>query len=386
MTNRDSLLVTATYQRTNAEAASIFGFVDSNTTSTLDTTVNWSHRFNQFFTVRIGYQFLRQTNDSTPHFASRANISGEAGIGGNNQEPVNWGPPNLIFSSGVAGLSTGQYARQASRSHGLISEALWRTRGGHNLTFGGAFRPQTVDVLGQQNARGTFGFDGSVTGSALADFLLGAPHSAAIAFGNADKQLNARSLNAYMTDDWRINPTVSLNYGLRWEYESPFTECSGRLVNLDVSPDFTSATPVVGGELRSDKSGLQPRVGLALRPIAGSSLVIRAGYGIYRNTSVYQSLALMLTQQPPLSRTLSIESTVAQPLTLARRIQRSPSKPLSNTFAVDPDFRVSYAHNWQASVQRDLARVAHRHGDLSRHEGQSSDAGVRAEHLPDGAR
>ena len=81
--------------------------------------------------------------------------------------------------------------------------------------------------------------------------------------------------------------------------------------------------------------------------------MIRAGYGIYRNTAVYQSLALMLAQQPPLSRTLSIESTAAQPLTLANGFN-APAKPLANTFAVDPDFRVSYAHNWQASVQRDF--------------------------------
>ncbi len=353
ISNRDSVLVTATYQRTNTEAVNVFGFLDSNTTSNLDTAVNWSHRFNQFFTMRTGYQFLRQTVDSTPYFSNRANISGEAGISGNNQEPVNWGPPNLIFSSGVAGLSTGQYLRQNGQTHAFLSEALWRTRGGHNFTFGGAVRPQTVDVLGQQNPRGTFGFDGSISGSDFADFLLGVPNSAALAFGNADKRLHGTSMNAYLTDDWRVNPTVTLNYGLRWEYESPFTESLGRLVNLDVDQGFTTATPVVGAELQSDKGGLQPRVGVALRPIAGSSLVIRAGYGIYRNTAVYQSLAMMLAQQPPLSRTLSVESTSAQPLTMANGFN-APAKPLANTFAVDPDFRVSYAHNWQASVQRDF--------------------------------
>jgi trimeric autotransporter adhesin len=353
ISNRDSVLVTATYQRTNTEAVNVFGFLDSNTTSNLDTAVNWSHRFNQFFTVRTGYQFLRQTVDATPYFSNRANISGEAGITGNNQEPVNWGPPNLIFSSGVAGLSTGQYLRQNGQTHAFSSEALWRTRGGHNFTFGGAVRPQTVDVLGQQNPRGTFGFDGSITGSDFADFLLGAPNSAALAFGNADKRLHGTSMNAYLTDDWRVNPTVTLNYGLRWEYESPFTESLGRLVNLDVDQGFTTATPVVGAELQSDIGGLQPRVGVALRPIAGSSLVIRGGYGIYRNTAVYQSLAMMLAQQPPLSRTLSVESTAAEPLTIANGFN-APAKPLANTFAVDPDFRVSYAHNWQASVQRDF--------------------------------
>jgi hypothetical protein len=351
--SRDSLIATASYQRNSTDATNVFGFVDATSTSNLDVSTTWSHRFNQFLTLRIGYQFLRQTNDSTPHFSNLVNVSGGAGIAGNNQEPVNWGPPALVFSSGIADLGTGQYSRQESQIHGFSSEALWRTRGGHNFTFGGALRPHSVNVFGQQNARGTFSFNGSLTGSDVADFLLGSPHSAAIAFGNADKFLQGRSTNAYVTDDWRINPTLTVNLGLRWEYEAPFTEELGRLVNLDVDPRFAAATPVVGAALKPDRRGIQPRLGIALRPIAGSSLVIRAGWGIYRNTAVYQSIALMLAQQPPLSKALSIESTPEQPLTLANGFN-APAKALSNTFAVDPDFRVSYAHNWQVSVQRDL--------------------------------
>ena len=133
--SRDSLLGTASYQRSSTDAANVFGFVDSTSTSSLDASATWSHRFNQFLTLRIGYQFLRQTNDSTPHFANRVNVSGVAGIAGNNQDAVNWGPPALIFSSGIAGLGTGQYSRQESQIHGFSSEALWRTRGGHNFTL-----------------------------------------------------------------------------------------------------------------------------------------------------------------------------------------------------------------------------------------------------------
>ena len=350
---RDSILGTASYQRNSTDAINVFGFEDSSGSSNLDTTITWAHRFNQFLTLRLGYQFVRQTVDSTPHFANRTNVSGLAGISGNNQEAVNWGPPALIFSSGIASPGTGQYLRQNSRVHAFMPEVLWRTRGGHNVALGGSVRPQQVDVLGQQDARGSFSFNGSATGSDFADFLLGSPRSAAIAFGNADKLLLGGSLNAYVTDDWRINPTLTLNLGLRWEYEAPYREHLDRLVNLDVAPGFTAATPVVGAGLEPDRRGVQPRIGVALRPVAGSSLVIRAGWGIYRNTSVYQSIALMLAQQPPLSKVLSIESTSAQPLTLANGFNAA-GKPVSNSFAVDPGFRVSYAHNWQLSVQRDL--------------------------------
>ena len=56
--------------------------------------------------------------------------------------------------------------------------------------------------------------------------------------------------------------------------------------------------------MRPDLRGIQPRLGVAWRPVPGSSLVVRAGYGIYRNTNVYQPIAMLLAQQPPLSKTL----------------------------------------------------------------------------------
>jgi hypothetical protein len=87
--------------------------------------------------------------------------------------------------------------------------------------------------------------------------------------------------------------------------------------------------------------------------VPGSSLVIRGGYGIYRNSAIYQALTLLLAQQPPLSKTASVETSAANPLTLANGFAASTAAAI-NTFAVDPDFRVGYAHNWQLLVQRDL--------------------------------
>ena len=198
------------------------------------------------------------------------------------------------------------------------------------------------------------------------------PQISSIADGNADKFFRQNSYAAYVTDDWRLSPSFTMNLGVRWEYEAPITERFDRLVNLDVAPDFTAVAPVLASDgtgtltgatypdslLYTDKSGIQPRLAIAWRPVPGSSLVIRAGYGVYRNTNVYQSIATMLAQQPPLSNTFNVATDPANPLTLATGFlagQNPGDLPVAqNTFAVDPNFQVSFAQNWQASVQRDL--------------------------------
>ena len=105
--------------------------------------------------------------------------------------------------------------------------------------------------------------------------------------------------------------------------------------------------------IRPDRLALEPRIGIAWRPIPASTVVVRAGYGIYHDTSVYQTSALALAQQAPLSTSLSVQNSNACPLTLA--LGFAPCSSItSNTFAVDPDFRVGYAQVWNLSIQTDL--------------------------------
>jgi hypothetical protein len=309
-----------------------------------------------------------------------ANISGEAGIAGNNQEPRNWGPPSLSFSggSGISTLGDAQEAYTRNQTSSVGGNVYWNHRS-HNVTYGGDFRRQQFNYLSQQNARGSFGFTGAATQSVsggtpvggtgidFADFLLGVPDTSAIAFGNADEYLRESVYDAYLTDDWRMSAGFSLNWGVRWEYSAPITEIYGRLVNLDITSGFASESPVVAGHhlgtltgqrypdslLRPDKGGWEPRVGFAWHPMLGSSTVVRGGYGITRDTSVYQSIAARMTQQPPLSKSFSVENSSADPLTLANGFNASPNIT-ANTFAVDPNFRVGYAQNWRLSVQKDL--------------------------------
>jgi hypothetical protein len=379
--NKNQLYGGFAFQRTAADSPNEFGFLDKTSTLGITTNANWSHRFTPRMFGHFQVQYSRYSTGLTPNFASQVNVSGNAGIEGNLQNPANWGPPTLNFSSGIASLTDGISASNHNQTAAVGYDSLWNL-GRHNISYGADFRRLEFNYLSQQNPRGTFTFDGAYTaspagttqasgfpapGSDFADFLLGVPDTSQIAFGNADKYFRESQYDAFVTDDWRVGPSLTLNAGARWEYSAPFTELFGRLVNLDVAPGYTAVAPVLANNptgsltgikypsslLQPDKHAFQPRLGLAWRPIPASSLVVRAGYGVYYNTSVYQTIATQMAQQSPLSKSLSIQNSPGNPLSLANGFTAAPGT-LTDTFGVDPNLRIGYAQNWQISAQRDL--------------------------------
>ncbi len=369
ISRRDDVYGDFAFQSSRANSTNLFGFLDTTDTLGINSKVNWEHRLSHEIYLNTGFQFSRLRTLVVPYFANRANVSLQDGITGNDQDEPDWGPPTLVFSSGIASLSDGNSSFDRNRTDGVSASAQYY-RGRHNITIGGDFRRQEFNYYSQQNPRGTFTFTGAATGvSDLADFLTGIPDTSAIAFGNADKYFRQSVSDAYANDDWRIRPELTINAGIRWEYGAPITELFGRLVNLDVATGFTDVRPVIGsnpkgsltGEnyptslIRPDRLGIEPRIGLSWRPIPGSSVVVRAGYGIYDDTSVYQNTALQMAQQASLPRTtsLSVQTSLACPETLASGFNPC-SAITADTFAVDPNFRVGYAQTWQLSVQRDL--------------------------------
>jgi hypothetical protein len=363
-------LATLAVQRTRLTSHTAFAFENGMRTSGIDGLVSWNHRFSRLWAMRFRYQHTRLSRRVEPFFAGRVNVSGDAGIGGNDQAPVNWGPPRLVFPD-IASLGDVAHAENGTITDGVNVEAyLNRTR--HTITFGGDVRFQRQSVISQQDARGTFTFTGSATGVPFADFLLGIPATSAIGTGNADKEFRSRAFTLYVSDDARIRPTVTVTMGVRWEYDTPFQEARGRLANLDIAPDFAAAAtltsrdpigPVTGRRLpRSlvtrDVSAVQPRVAVAWRPIPGSPLTIRAGFGVYRNPGLYDALATVLSQQPPFSRSVVTERSADEPITLADGFPAAAAGA-AGTFAVDPDVRPGYVRSWQVAVLRDLPASMH---------------------------
>jgi hypothetical protein len=350
---------------TRSDSTSVFGFLDATRSLGYQLTTSWTHRFSMRTFGTLQYQFSRQTSRLSPYFAGRYDVAGAAGITGTNRDSANWGPPQLTFSSGYAALGDGNISAQRNQTHGITPSLFW-AHGSHNFTFGGDYKRQQVNPVSQTDPRGTFNFSGKAAGSDFAGFLLGIPDASSIAYGNADKYYRLATYAAYVTDDWRVSPSLTLNVGMRWEYGAPATEKYGRLVNLDITPGFTGISPVTASNpvgsltgqhyadslLTPEKTGYEPRFGMSWRPMLASSMVIRGGYGIYRDTSVYLPIAARMAQQAPFSRTLSLNN-LENPLTLANGFYLPPNGT-TNTFAVDPRFRAGYAQTWQLSLQRDL--------------------------------
>lgn len=364
------------WQSTRRDATDLFGFLDTADALGFNASVNWTRRFATHFLLTLGYRFSRQSSSVMPYFAYRDNVSATAGITGNNQDPANWGPPALTFSSGIAGLSDVQRSSTHNQASAVSASVSW-VRGRHNIKLGGDFRRQQFNVLAQQDARGSFTFTGAATktpnggsatatGSDFADFLLGIPEASSIAFGNADKYFRGSGYDWYIDEDWRAGSRLTVKAGLRWEYNSPLTELYGRLVNLDIAPGFSAVTPVLSSQPRGPLTGrlypdslirasmrsYQPRLGVAWRPFSVMPMVVRAGYGIYYDTSIYQSIADRMAQQWPLSTSLRVQNNMQNPLTLANGFRTAGAAP--NTYAVDPNLRVGYAQNWTLAVQQDV--------------------------------
>jgi hypothetical protein len=344
----------------------IFQFLDTNRSLGMNFNFNWMHRISQrmFLTTTLNYS--RQAQRNIPFFAFRQNVSAAAGVTGNNQDPANWGPPGLGFSGGFSGLGDGLYSFNRNQTAGVTENIFWN-HGPHNVTLQGEARRIQVNQIGQQNPRGNFTFTGQAVGNDFAGFLLGIPDAVGVAFGNADKYFRTGVYALALGDDWRVSPSLTINGGIRWEYDPPVTEIYGRLVNLDITKNFTAAQPVVANNPKGpitgtqypdslvapNKHAFQPRVGVSWRPFMASSMVIRAGYAVAYDTQTYIPIAIRMSQQSPLSKSLSLANSLSNLLTLANGFV-APPDTLTNTFGADPSLKLGYVQTWQVTMQRDL--------------------------------
>jgi hypothetical protein len=367
------------YMGSNSTTPNIFNFVDTGTARNITANVAWSHNFTVKVINSLRYSFSRSRNLTSPFFANKDNIAADLGITDTSQAPLNWGPPNLKFTN-YFGLTDSASSLMRNQTSGMGDSLIW-VHGVHNMTFGMDYRRQQLNRANDPNARGQFTFTGASTadlvngvaapgtGFDLASFLIGRPDTAALRYGSfGNLYFRTAAYDVYMTDDWRLNPKFSLNFGVRWDYQSPITELYNRMVNLDVAPGYAAVAQVLPGQsgpysgelpaslVKPDKNNVSPRIGFAWRPITKGSLVIRGGYGTYYNTSVYNNIAANMAQQGQFATSFNV-ATTQLPLNVPMSQFFSyiaGQNQLTNTYAVDPNYRIGYAQMWQIAVQQDL--------------------------------
>jgi hypothetical protein len=154
---------------------------------------------------------------------------------------------------------------------------------------------------------------------------------------------------------------------VRWDLRYPFVEESGRLVNLDVTSDFSAAAPVVSGEdgafsgsfpralIDKDTNNISPRLAAAWRGPAQFQL--RGSWEIQYNDSTYSGIARRLAQQPPFATTGTNIGGLSRALLIESALTGININETRNDYGIDRDYVVGTANQAVIGVQRPLFRT-----------------------------
>jgi hypothetical protein len=335
---------------------------------------------------------------------SQGFVTGAANGGIVVQAPQFEGVENISFPSFVMGVpitNTDQWNNTL-----YLSDSISKVIGSHTLTFGGQFHNDQVNENPNATFNGTFNIDGTATGNAFADLLLGLPSNFTQTTGQRFYLRNHYAA-AFIEDSWRLHTNLTLNYGLRWDLIEPWSEKYNNIQTIvpgEQSVLYPNALPglVVPGDpgipptLSPAKyRNFAPRIGLAYSPNFDNGILkkifgdsgkssIRASYGIFYTAFPGLTAGIMygvppfgynyLSPSPPLLATPFINSgngvlnTDPFPLNFPPH-NVSASNPFTGfdfaavtPIAADPYFyyrnSVPYTENYMFSFQRQITRNA----------------------------
>ena len=163
----------------------------------------------------LGFQNVFQMNDANYPVVSLA-----SGLSSSNAAAAT---QPLSSSGGAANLPTGSLQPAWD-----LSDSVSWTRGKHSISFGFDFHALQLDRQSTVNPQGNFTFDGEETHNQIADLLVGTPIKAQvaepgpvsdIAVGNVT-HLHFKAWAPYFQDDWKVLPSLTLNFGLRYDYSA----------------------------------------------------------------------------------------------------------------------------------------------------------------------
>jgi len=367
VSSKDRLSTNFQYQRRDGATAQPFGYADTTSGYGVSAQLGYLHNFSTTLINNAQMRFSRNENRTTPYFSLLPDVSAQLGIAGTSSNPLDNGPPTLNFTN-FASLSDGAPTLNRNQSQSFTDSVSW-LKGVHSFSFGtGYTRPDTSSRT-DPNGRGTFNFTGVATSAAndgqvvkgtgydLGDFLLGLPQSSSIQYSQSNNYFFQNQWNMYAQDEWKMRSNLTLILGVRYEYFSPVSEKYGRLANLEIAPGYTSVSVITGSVIEPDHNNFSPRLAIAHKlPWFKRSNVFRAGYGIYYNGQAYIQFGNLLAKQPPFAVSNNVNTSTGNVLTLADGLLATSPQQVTNTFAVDRNYRTPYAGSWNASLQSDWGK------------------------------
>ncbi|RXH58303.1 TonB-dependent receptor [Granulicella sibirica] len=239
-------------------------------------------------------------------------------VGGPNGRvltPAEEGFPTLSISGYInVGDGTAASNLDDSRTYQLADNLTW-TRGKHTIVFGADIRHVQDNATTNNTPYGSESFTGSITGNAAADFILGYPATSITPEGVPISKLRQWRTGAYVQDDWKLTPKLTLNIGLRHDLWVPPVDVNNVSRTLDFSGPTPVFTPAPGARLNniwsvSDKD-FEPRVGFAYS--IDPTTVIRGAYGISFFGGQFDNINI-LQLNPPTAGSLTISNTTTNPI------------------------------------------------------------------------
>jgi len=342
--------------------------------------ISWNHIFSPSKVNTASIAVSRLSMDRTSQNDNVNDIVGQLGIQGVGfGGPGAWGSPWFAVQgyTGIGDTFAATPMHAWDTMYEIRDTYSWQ-RGRHGIKLGGDFHWYTWPMWGFFQNRGFYQFTNGYTtefgindgsGSGLASFLLSLPAVKQRQAGIPQMNLRNWGGDAFVEDSWQIRSTLTVNYGVRYEYSSPLYDKNNTNTNLIFQDGVPSV--FVGGEqgypkglMYANKHNFAPRFGLA-KSLPHWGLVFHASYGIFftpvdQNTWCNQRhnvpYVFPETQQAdnftPPAALLSTGLNFGKPVLGTGTL---PATTVSFT-AFDPHSPAQYVQQWSASVQKGLGK------------------------------